>query len=128
MSRHILLVDDDSELLSLLVIYLAASGDGYEVETACSGKEAVSKMEVDSFDLVITDLYMPGMDGLALIQYVRQHSPNTPVILMTSSRSSEIAADAYELGVYKKLDKPLSKKRFLSVVRQALESPELDGV
>ena len=85
-------------------------------------------MGFDSFDLLITDLYMPGMDGRALIQYVRQHSPNTPITLMTSGRSPEIAAAAYELGVYMRLDKPLSKSRFLSVVRQALESPELDGV
>lgn len=128
MDKHVLIVDDDRDLMLLFLEYLSDWDGRHKVETAYSGEEALTKMTTSSFDLIITDLYMPGVDGLVLIEYAREHLSNTPLGLMTSCKWPEIEAAAYELGIYLKLNKPFSRKEFLRVVQQALKSSDLGGI
>jgi CheY-like chemotaxis protein len=89
MSRRILIVDDYEDIVFCLKEGLIGAVNGYEVETACSGEEALAAMAAQPFDLVITDLQMPDIDGLALIQQVRERYSRTSLILMTCQRSRD---------------------------------------
>jgi len=115
---RILLVDDDVDLLRLLSIRL--NGAGYEVSTAESGEEALAKLSVIRPHLVITDLCMDGMDGMALYNAVRQTHGSLPVIILTAHGSIPDAVDATRRGVFTFLSKPLDSKDLLNEIRRAL--------
>ena len=123
MSNRILIVDDHEDMGYLLKQRLIKAVNRYEVETACSGEEALAAMAVQPFDLVITDLQMPGMDGLALIQQVREHYSGTALILMTCHKDRGIKAAALQLGACGKLTKPFCGNELLAMVRTALSRP-----
>jgi two-component system response regulator GlrR len=115
---RILLVDDDVDLLRLLSIRLG--GAGYEVSTAESGEEALAKLSVIRPHLVITDLRMDGMDGMALFDAVRKSQAALPVIILTAHGSIPDAVDATRRGVFTFLTKPLDSKDLLREVERAL--------
>ncbi len=115
---RILLVDDDVDLLRLLSIRL--KGAGYEVSTAESGEEALAKLSVIRPHLVITDLCMDGMDGMALYNAVRQTHGSLPVIILTAHGSIPDAVDATRRGVFTFLSKPLDSKDLLHEIERAL--------
>lgn len=117
MKPHILLVDDDPALLKLLSLRLCASG--YQVSTADSGKAALAQLN-DQISLVLTDLRMDGMDGMALFQAFQQQAPQLPVIIMTAHGSIPEAVDATQQGVAGFLTKPIDKQQLLSTLEQAL--------
>lgn len=119
-SRHILVVDDDEDLVSLLEDCLTHFDKGFRVETASSGEEALSRMAVQSFALVITDLQMSGMSGLALMEQIRERYPHTQLVLITGNTSAQIESFAYQLGACKKLTKPFCMQELLSTVQMAL--------
>jgi two-component system response regulator GlrR len=116
--ERILLVDDDTDLLRLLSIRL--NGAGYEVITAESGEEALAKLAVVRPHLVITDLRMEGMDGMALFDAIRGKQGSLPVIILTAHGSIPDAVEATRRGVFSFLTKPLDSKALLKEVRQAL--------
>lgn len=96
MSARILVVDDDVSIVLMVRAVLAKSG--YEVRTATSAAQALSRFELGQFDLVITDKCMPGEDGDSLISTLREKHPALPVIVMTaypSIRPSQIAIQGY---------------------------------
>ncbi len=115
---RILLVDDDVDLLRLLSIRLG--GAGYDVSTAESGEEALAKLPVIRPHLVITDLRMDGMDGMALFDAVRKTQAALPVIILTAHGSIPDAVDATRRGVFTFLTKPLDSKDLLREVERAL--------
>jgi two-component system response regulator FlrC len=98
MSKRILIVDDHEEIGFYLKEGLIRAVKGHGVETACSGEEARAAVAAHPCDLVITDLQMPGIDGLALIQQVRERYSGTSLILMTCHRDRDIEAAALRLG------------------------------
>jgi two-component system response regulator GlrR len=116
--ERILLVDDDTDLLRLLSIRL--SGAGYEVSTAESGEEAMALLPLVRPHLVITDLRMEGMDGMALFDAIRGKQASLPVIILTAHGSIPDAVEATRRGVFSFLTKPLDSKALLKEVRQAL--------
>jgi two-component system response regulator GlrR len=116
--ERILLVDDDTDLLRLLSIRL--SGAGYEVSTAESGEEAMAMLPLVRPHLVITDLRMEGMDGMALFDAIRGKQASLPVIILTAHGSIPDAVEATRRGVFSFLTKPLDSKALLKEVRQAL--------
>jgi two-component system response regulator AtoC len=127
MGKHILIVDDEESVAFFLKENLAAVDTGYEVEMACSGEEALSRMAIQSFDLVITDLRMPGIGGLALMEQVQSRYPHTRLILMTAYGDAEIEATAYRLGACHYITKPFTIEKLTAVVRKALaESDALE--
>ena len=117
-SKRILLVDDDLALLRLLSMRLTAAG--YEVITADSGEKALAQLAVSRPHLVITDLRMDGMDGLALFDAIHQTNTTLPVIILTAHGSIPDAIAATNRGVFSFLTKPFDGKNLLGHVEKAL--------
>ena len=115
---RVLVVDDDPALLRLLVMRLSAVG--YDVAAAASGEKAIAQVPTFQPHLVITDLRMDGMDGMALFDQIRQRSPALPVIILTAHGSIPEAVDATSRGVFGYLTKPFDSKDLLEQVTRAL--------
>ncbi|HMM53430.1 MAG TPA: sigma 54-interacting transcriptional regulator [Candidatus Desulfobacillus sp.] len=115
----ILLVDDDRDLLQLISLRLASAG--HAVLTAESGEEALSRLALARPSLVITDLRMEGMDGLALFERIHALMPTLPVIILTAHGTVPDAVSAMQKGVFSFLTKPFEGKELLAQVAQALK-------
>lgn len=125
MPGKILIVDDDPDLLKLLQIRLQANG--YQIECAASGAEALARLNLCRPDLVITDLRMDGMDGMVLFDSIHQSSPGLPVIILTAHGSIPDAVAATRRGVFGYLTKPFDSKQLLEEVQNALKNSAADA-
>lgn len=114
----ILLVDDDRDLLKLISLRLTAAG--YAVQTAESGAQALAQLALARPRLVITDLRMEGMDGMALFDRIHAAMPTLPVIILTAHGTIPDAVTATQRGVFSFLTKPFDGKDLLAQVEQAL--------
>jgi two-component system response regulator GlrR len=114
----ILLVDDDQDLLRLLSLRLKALG--FQVLTAATAEEGLARIAVNPPRLVISDIRLPGKDGLALFEEVRQSRPTLPVILLTAHGTIPDAVQAMSRGVFGYLTKPFDAKLLLEKIEQAL--------
>jgi DNA-binding NtrC family response regulator len=117
MKTRILVVDDEEKLRRVIELQLATAG--FEVEKAASAEEALKVVE--RADLVLTDLKLPGMDGLELLAAIRRQNMRSPVIVMTAFGSVEVAVEAMKSGAVDFLLKPFSLDHLLAVVHKALE-------
>ena len=119
---RILVVDDEFEMAAMIVEEL---GDrGYSAVALRSGREALERLERETFDAVVTDLRMPGVDGLALLRASRELDPSRPVILMTAHGAIDAALEAVGNGAFHYLTKPFSLARLVELLESALrESP-----
>ncbi|MBN2505423.1 MAG: sigma-54-dependent Fis family transcriptional regulator [Verrucomicrobia bacterium] len=115
----ILIVDDEPGLCAGL--REALQREGYDVEAATDPRDALKVMETRLFNLVISDIKMPGISGLELLTRVKQNSRDTVFILMTAYGTVESAVEAMKEGAYDYLTKPIDLKRLRAVVRKALE-------
>jgi DNA-binding NtrC family response regulator len=120
---RVMVVDDDAETLALLREVVAK--EGYEVEIAEDAETALRRLGEWQPDLVITDIHMPGMDGLALLAAVREKAPDILVILLTAYGSLKTAVDAIKAGAFDYLSKPFVVDDIRLVVRRALEHKKL---
>ncbi|MFB3885200.1 MAG: sigma-54-dependent transcriptional regulator [Thermodesulfobacteriota bacterium] len=102
----ILVVDDEAPIREILKKSLSQLG-GFSAEVAQNGREAIEKIEGDVFDLVLTDVKMPEMDGLELLKTIRERWPDTMVILMTAYGSIETAVEAMKMGANDYITKPI---------------------
>ena len=118
----ILVVDDDELLLNTLREVLLSGG--YKVKTAKDGITALKKLQIGHFDMVLTDLNMPGMSGLELLEKIYSEKMNVTPILMSSLSSGEIKSHASEKGAYANLDKPFSVNSLLSVIENSMTDKE----
>ncbi|MBI5463279.1 MAG: sigma 54-interacting transcriptional regulator [Gammaproteobacteria bacterium] len=119
----VLLVDDDPDLLRLLSMRLQSVG--YTVQTTASGEEALTKIAITRPHAVITDLRMPGMDGLTLFDRIHNQHPTLPVIVLTAHGTIPDAVQATQRGVFGYLTKPVEARELLSLLARALSlSPE----
>jgi len=116
--KRILLVDDDKSLLQLISMRLGAAG--YAVTTAESGQAALAALAVSPCELVITDLRMEGMDGLALFDAIHREAPALPVVILTAHGTIPEAVAATQRGVFGFLTKPFDPKVLLDTVAEAL--------
>ncbi|WP_269320555.1 two-component system response regulator GlrR [Billgrantia saliphila] len=115
---HILLVDDDVSLLRLLGMRLESRG--FRVTTAESGPEALRCLEAERPDLVLSDLRMDEMDGMALFQAIQRQVPGLPVIILTAHGSIPDAVNATQQGVFSFLTKPVDRDELFSAIDEAL--------
>jgi len=115
---RILVVDDESSMCQYLSILLEK--EGHEVVAANSGPEALRLMEEKPFDVVLTDIQMPKMDGIQLLKGIKGIDPNTPVVIMTAYASEQTAIDAVNLGAFSYLQKHCKNDEIKMVVRNAL--------
>lgn len=116
----ILVVDDDKGMREFLEIMLTR--EGYEVHCARDAREALSRSRKQPFDLIITDLKMPGMDGIEFLHSVKEISPESLVILITAYASGETAVRAMKEGAYDYIEKNFNIEEFTATIRSALES------
>lgn len=118
--KRILVVDDEKSSRILVSKNLSKFNANYEVDVASSGKEALDKIASKSYDLVITDLMMPDLDGLELIRRTRTTSPNTRLILITAYGDESIQEQARLLDVSRYINKPVWLKELLGAAEEAL--------
>ncbi|HBG46172.1 MAG TPA: hypothetical protein DDW94_04190 [Deltaproteobacteria bacterium] len=119
----ILITDDDLDLRELLTE--AIRNWGYEVSLARDGEEALKKLRMDHFHMVITDLMMPGMDGLALLQRIRELDKDILVIIITGYATIETAVKAIENGAHDYIAKPFRLDELMVVIKNACEKLRL---
>jgi len=121
MERHaqLLVVEDDPAQRQALMEIL--QNEGYELETAADGDAGLQKLQERSFDLVITDLALPGVDGLGLLKYLVRHQPQCLCIIITGYATIKNSVAAMRMGAYDYLAKPVDPQELRLVVRRALE-------
>jgi CheY-like chemotaxis protein len=122
--KRILIVDDEESVLFVLYNGLLKLDDGYDIEVdkAHDGPEALERLRQRRFDLMITDLRLPGMDGIELTEAARELDSDIAVIWVTAYDYQKARRDAERLGVYRCLDKPLEIDEIRSIAREALET------
>ncbi len=119
----ILLVDDDERLRRAAGKVLAA--EGYRVVSAATGREALEMLKQNSVAVVVSDLRLPDLDGIALLKHARELAPAAEVVMITGHGSVEKAVEAMRLGAYDFIQKPLDSAALLKTVAKALEKQRL---
>jgi len=124
--RHqkILVVDDDRELREMLYRFLTYQG--FHVKTACHGGEGYEELGRDSFDMVITDIYMPHMNGLELLDKIEQEYAHIVILAMTGFPSPEIYEEVLEKGAYDCLVKPFPLKLLMTTIEKCFKQSGSD--
>lgn len=115
----ILVVDDEPVIIKSAERVLRAAG--YTIESAFSGKEAVAKMEGNTYSLVLTDLKMPEMDGISLIRWIKKKKPDTGIVIITGYPSQDTIKEALELGIIDYVPKPFTPAVLTDVTHRAVE-------
>jgi DNA-binding NtrC family response regulator len=123
MERRVLVVDDDPDVREL--IDGALRQVGFETQLAASGEEALALVAAGDFDAVVTDLQMPGMNGLELCERIVASRPDVPVVLVTARRTLDAAVGAIRAGAYDFVTHPLDVQQFLLAVERAARHREL---
>ena len=123
--KKILIVDDDPVFLILL--HRTLLDEGYQVIKAERSQEAISAMESESFDVVITDLLMPDIDGIELTQRLLGIDPKLPIIIITGSGYFEKAAEAMKIGAYDFIAKPFELKKICTTIKNALDYRKINS-
>ncbi len=120
----VLIVDDEVTIIESLKGIL--SDDGFEVIHAYNGYEALKKIEAESPDIVLLDIWMPGMDGIETLKEIKKIAPNLPVVMITGHGTIESAVDATKSGAYDFLEKPLSIDKVMVTINNALNFRKLE--
>jgi two-component system response regulator PilR (NtrC family) len=123
MSEQILVVDDESSMRRMIEILL--SQEGYETFCAESAEQALAALSTRAFDLIISDIRMPGLSGMDLLKRLKAEDSQAEVILMTAYASTESAIEAIKLGAFDYVTKPFQVDELVNIVRHALEKKSL---
>ncbi len=118
-NEKILVIDDSPEILTLFSEYLRA--EGYEVDTSADGASGIEMVEKKSYDLIISDLKMPGMDGMRVLEFAMEHSPDSICIILTGYGTVKNAVEAIKMGAFDYLTKPVKMDEIMVTLRRALE-------
>jgi len=124
MAKQILVVDDEERIRQSLNGIL--KDEGYEVVESKDGVQALKQLENDPPDLVLLDIWMPGMDGMEVLERMKGQIPNLPVIMISGHGNIELAVKAVKLGAYDFIEKPLSLEKVLLAVNNALLFSKLE--
>ena len=120
---RVLVVDDERSIRELLDITLRQ--EGYDVTLADGGEAAIRALDEQAFDLVVTDLRMRGIDGLAVLRATKKRAPKTAVLMVTAFASTDTAVEAMKLGAYDYVTKPFKLDELRLTIAGALESKRL---
>ena len=120
---RILLVEDDASAAAALRRVLA--DEGYDLTTVARGDDGLARAQNETFDVVITDLKLPGLDGMELVRQLHAAKPRMPIILMTAHGTTEIAIEATKLGAYDYLLKPFEMEELIDMTAKAAASSRL---
>src|SRR6056297_487092 len=124
MFPSILIVDDETSILKSLSGILA--DDGFETMTATNGYEALKYMETESPDLVLLDIWMPGIDGIETLKEIKKNHPGTQVVMITGHGTIETAVNATKIGAYDFIEKPISIDKVIVAINNALNFRRLE--
>ena len=124
MSKRILIVDDEPSIRTVLRAHLKRAG--YRPMLAEDGVAAAAILEREPIDLVVSDLMMPNMDGMALLGHCRAHHPGLPVILITAHGTVDSAVEAIKQGAHDYITKPFDADELQLVIRKALATEAAD--
>jgi two-component system response regulator HydG len=119
-----LLVVDDEEIALFNLAYVLKK-EGYDIVTSQSGPTALKRLEQEEFTVVVTDLRMPKVDGMEILEQCRELQPNTPVIMVTGYAAEHSAAEAMEKGAYHHIAKPFRLDEVRKVVAKAVKEYRL---
>jgi len=122
-TKRVLVVDDDPQPRQTLVEFLKALG--HETGVAASGQEAIATLRRERYDLVLTDLFMPEMDGLEVVREIKTMSPDLPVIVITGLSSVQSAVESVRAGAFDYIEKPVSLEALQIRVEKAFEYANL---
>ncbi|MBI5325096.1 MAG: response regulator [Ignavibacteriae bacterium] len=120
MKQNILAVDDEPDLLRLLERIIKEKTP-YQITVTNNSLEVPMMLEQNEYDIIITDLKMPGMDGLDILKYVKDHKRFEQVIIITAFGSLETAMEALSQGVYDYITKPFKKEQIIFTVDRAMK-------
>jgi len=123
--RRVLIVDDDSDIHEFLRI--ALRDQGFHLESAFNGREGLNRIESDDWDLIISDVIMPEMDGLELLERVHKLRPGLPVLVMTVDSTAQKIVTAIRDHAFAWLQKPFTKEAVVDLVNAAVAEPPLEG-
>src|SRR5258708_20476773 len=122
---YILLVDDDTALLQALPHTVALRIHGVNVDTADSASEALTQIQLHDYDAIVSDIRMPGMDGLELLARIREIRPETPTLLITGHADAGLLIEAMRTGAYAFIQNPPHPISFVAALHRAMQTRQL---
>ena len=123
---RILIVDDDHSLLEALPEAIRLRMDGLEIDTSDTATAALERLREVDYDAIVTDIKMPGMDGLALLEAIQDLRPRTPTLLITGHGEQDLAVQALRGGAYDYIAKPIDRDYFVASLERAIQLKSLD--
>ncbi len=124
-AKQILVADDEPNLLRVIAAQL--SRDGYDVFSVADGEAAIAALDEHHIDVVVTDLRMPRVDGMQILEHVVAHHPNVPVIMITAHGTVDTAVQALKRGAFDYVTKPFERDELRAVVAKAVRTRELSA-
>ncbi len=122
---YILLVDDDEALLQALPHMIALRIHGVRVDTAVSAEDALEQIQLHDYDAIVSDIKMPGMDGLELLAKIHELRPETPTLLITGHMEPSLMIEAMKGGAYDFVQKPIERVQFVASLHRAIQTRRL---
>src|SRR5438067_9814402 len=119
---RILLVDDDTALLQALSQVVSLRMTAVQVDTSDSALQALELIQAQDYDAIVSDIKMPGMDGLTLLSRIQQVRPGTPTLLITGHGEHDLAIQALRGGAYDYILKPIDRDYFVAALRRAIKT------
>src|SRR3954463_3250520 len=126
MEARILIVDDDVALLEALPRALRLRLDGVEIDTVDNAGDALIRIIGTDYDAIVSDIKMPGMDGLAVLEEIRKLRPKTPTPLITGHGEHDLAVQALRGGAYDFVQKPIDRDYFVASLERAIDMRRLE--
>ena len=123
---HVLIVDDDPALLQALPETLRLRMNGVTVDTADSAVAALDRISARDYDAIVTDIRMPGMDGLTLLAEILGRRPGTPTLMITGHGEEDLAVRALRGGAYDFIQKPIDRDQFVASLHRAIAAHALN--
>jgi two-component system phosphate regulon sensor histidine kinase PhoR len=125
-AARVLIVDDDHSLLEALPQAISLRMNGVEIDTSDSAAGALERLGEIDYDAIVTDIKMPGMDGLALLEAIQEVRPRTPTLLITGHGEQDLAVRALRGGAYDYIAKPIDRDYFVASLERAIQLKSLD--
>src|SRR6202165_4594288 len=122
---YVLIVDDDTALLAALPQALSLRLTAVEVDTSDSAHNALDLIREHDYDAIVSDIKMPGMDGLALLAKIQDLRPDTPTLLITGHGEHDLVVQALRGGAYDFIQKPIARDHFVASLSRAIQMREL---
>ncbi len=122
---RVLIVDDDTALLQALPQAIALRMQEVQVDTSDSAPDALQLVQQHEYDAIVSDIKMPGMDGIALIEQLQVHCPDVPTLLITGHGERDLAIQALRVGAYDFIQKPIDRDYFITSLKRAVQTRQM---